>query len=72
VLAARTLGRLRARQSVPALRAAAEAGADVYLRAETLRSLIAIEGSEALRPWLEQLSRDAPFSVRNIARKALH
>jgi len=39
---------------------------------EALRSLIAIEGSEALRPWLGQLGRDAPFSVRNIARKALH
>jgi HEAT repeat protein len=71
LLAARTLGRLRARQSVPALRAAVEAGADVYLRAEALRSLIAIEGADALRPWLEQLSREAPFSVRGIARKAL-
>lgn len=50
VLAARTLGRLRARQSVPALRTAAEAGADVYLRAEALRSLITIEGADALRP----------------------
>ena len=71
VVAARTLGRLKARRSVPALRAAASAGADVYLRAEALRSLIAIEGAEALRPWLEQLSRDAPLMMRDIARKAL-
>jgi len=71
LLAARTLGRLRARQSVPALRTAVEAGADVYLRAEALRSLIAIEGADTLRPWLQQLSREAPFSVRSIALKAL-
>ncbi|HEY7261641.1 MAG TPA: HEAT repeat domain-containing protein [Trebonia sp.] len=71
LLAARTLGRLRARESVPALRAAAETGPDVYLRAEALRSLIAIEGTELLRPWLEGLCRDAPFMVRDIAREAL-
>jgi HEAT repeat protein len=71
LLAARTLGRLKACESVPALRAAAETGADVYLRAEALRSLIAIEGADVLRPWLEQLSREAPFILRGIARKAL-
>lgn len=71
LLAARTLGRLRVRESVPALRAAAETGADVYLRAEALRSLIAIEGPEPLRRWLELLCRDAPFMVRDIAREAL-
>jgi len=71
MLAARTLGRLRARESVPALREAAESGHDVYLRAAALRSLIAIEGAEALRPWLDELSRVAPFTVRAIARQAL-
>jgi hypothetical protein len=46
VLAAQTLGRLRARQAVPALRAmAAEHGGDIYVREAALRSLIAIEGA---------------------------
>jgi HEAT repeat protein len=71
VIAARTLGTLRARDSIPALRAAAESGKDVYLRAAAVRSLIGIEGAGPLRPWLEHLSQDAPFMVRNIARRAL-
>ena len=70
-MAAQTLGRLRAQEPVPALREAAEAGTDIYLRAQALRSLIAIEGRESLRLWLDALSRDAPFNVRNIAREAL-
>jgi HEAT repeat protein len=48
-----------------------EAGADIYVRAEALCSLIAIEGARSLRPWLETLSRDAPFNVRDIAGQAL-
>ena len=71
VVAAKTLGRLQARESVPALREAVEAGPDIFLRAEALRSLIAIEGVEPLRPWLDALSRDAPFNVRAIAQEAL-
>ncbi len=71
VLAATTLGKLRARESVPALRAAVEAGRDIFLRAAALRSLIAIEGVESLRPWLDELSRAAPVNVRTIARRAL-
>lgn len=71
VLAARALGWLRARESIPALRAAVEDGKDIYLRAEALRSLIAIEGLEQLGPWLDELSRKGPFNVRAIAREAL-
>ena len=71
VQAAKTLGRLRARESIPALRATAESGKDVYLRAAALRSLIDIEGARPLRPWLERLSRDAPFNLRSIALQAL-
>jgi hypothetical protein len=71
VLAARTLGRLRARESVHALRATAQGGKDIYLRAEALRSLLAIEGAGALRPWLDELTRAGPFNVRAIARQAL-
>jgi hypothetical protein len=70
VLAA-TLGRLRARESAPALRQAVESGADVYLKAAVLRSLILIEGVEPLSRWLDELSRIAPINVRAIARNAL-
>lgn len=71
MVAARTLGRLRARESGPALRAAAEAGKDIYVRAAALESLLAIEGVEALRPWLEALSRVGSANVRAIARRVL-
>lgn len=71
LLAARTLGRMRAGESAPALREAVKAGKDVYLRAAALRSLIAIEGIEPLRPWLDQLSHVPPVTVRDIARRAL-
>lgn len=71
VVAASTLGNLQARESIPALRAVVETGKDIYLRAAALRSLIAIEGVEPLRPWLEELSRAAPVTVRDIARRAL-
>lgn len=69
--AAKTLGRLRARDSIPALRAAAESGKDIYLRAAALHSLIEIEGAGSLRPWLEELIRAAPVTVRDIALRAL-
>ncbi|MGH3214614.1 MAG: HEAT repeat domain-containing protein [Trebonia sp.] len=71
VQAAKTLGRLRARESIPALRATAESGKDIYLRAAALRSLIDIEGARPLRSWLERLSQDAPYNLRNIALRAL-
>jgi HEAT repeat protein len=71
LVAAQTLGRLRALARVPALREAVEAGNDIYVRAEALRSLIAIQGAGSLRPWLSALSHDAPFNVREIAREAL-
>lgn len=71
VLAAITLGRLRARDSVPALRQAVENGADIFVRAAALRSLILIEGAGPLRRWLDELTRTAPVNVRAIARRAL-
>jgi hypothetical protein len=71
VVAAQTLGRLNARESIPALRAAVQTGPDIYLRAEALRSLIAIEGAQSLHSWLETLSRHAPLTVRSIAQRAL-
>jgi len=71
VLAAQVLGRLGAREAIPALRAAAEGGADIYLRAAALRSLLAIEGTGPQRQWLEELARSGPFNVRAIALQAL-
>ena len=71
VLAAGTLGRLRIREAVPALRAVAENGRDIYLREAALRSVIEIEGTGPLRSWLEEMSRSGPFNVRAIARQAL-
>ncbi|MGH3305239.1 MAG: HEAT repeat domain-containing protein [Streptosporangiaceae bacterium] len=71
VMAARSLGRLRAPEAAPALRAVVEAGADVYLRAEALLSVIAISGPDSLRPWLVRLSQSGPLRVREIAREAL-
>jgi HEAT repeat protein len=71
ILAARTLGKLKAPESIPALRAVVEAGPDVFLRAEALLSLIAITGPDVLRPWLERLSRVGPLRVREIAQEAL-
>jgi HEAT repeats len=71
LLAARALGRLRIREAVPALRAVAENGRDVYLREAALRSVIEIEGTGPLRCWLEEMSRSGPFNVRATARQAL-
>ena len=71
LLAAQTLGKLKAHESVPALREVVGAGSDIYLQAEAPRSLIAIEGTEPLRSWLGGLSKDTPFNVRAIAREAL-
>lgn len=71
VTAAKTLGRLHAKEAVPALRNAVETGPDIYVRAESLRSLLMIEGVPPLRPWLESLMAEAPFNVKDIARSAL-
>jgi hypothetical protein len=71
VLAAKTLGRLRVREAVPALQVAAEAGKDIYLREAALRSVLAIGGADAIWRWLNELSGSAPFNVRDVARQAL-
>jgi HEAT repeat protein len=71
VVAAETLGKLRASESAPALRKAVETGPDPYVRAAALQSLLVIEDPPSLRPWLICLTRTAPFLVRDIARRAL-
>jgi len=70
-LAAGILGRLRAHESVPALREVVRDGNDIFLREEALRSLIAIEGIEPLRSWLEEVSRVLPVVLRDMARRSL-
>jgi hypothetical protein len=72
VTAARILGSRRSREASPALREAVTVDRDPFLAAEALRSLIAIDGVERLRPWLEQLADRAPFMVRAVAQGALH
>jgi len=71
VVAAGVLGKLRARESVSALRETVETGRDSYVRGAALRSLLDIEGPAALHPWLVALTSTAPFIIRDIARQAL-
>jgi hypothetical protein len=41
------------------------------VRDAALRSVLAIEDARLLGPWLEQLARSAPFTVRTTAQQAL-
>jgi HEAT repeat protein len=72
LLAAQVLGTLKDAAAVPALRTVVEASTDPYLAAEALQSLIAIEGVEAFRSWLERLLTEAPIAVRRVAGRALN
>jgi uncharacterized Rossmann fold enzyme len=71
VLAARILGMRRTREAVPALRDVVARSTDPYLSAEAVVAIVAIEGVELLRGWLEGLASDAPVIVQAAARKAL-
>jgi HEAT repeat protein len=70
-LAAQTLGALRVRSAVPALRRAVDEDRDPYLAVAALRGAIAITGPEELRAWLEELARSESFMVREVAQQAL-
>jgi hypothetical protein len=65
------LGEHRVMSAEPALRLAIATGSDPFLAAEALRSLIKIEGAEALRGLLEELSGSESFMVAEVARGAL-
>lgn len=71
LIAARTLGEHRVRGAGPALRSVIATGADPFLAAEALRSLIKIDGAEAIRGLLEELSGSEPFMVAEVAKRAL-
>ena len=72
ITAARILGSVRARDASPALREAVIANRDPFLAAEALRSLIAIDGVQRWRAWLEQLAaQTTPFMLSAVARRAL-
>ena len=71
MLAARTLGQRRVRSAIPHLRELAAHGADPFLAAQALRSLLAIEDTTVLRPLLDELASNGPFMVAEIAAAAL-
>jgi hypothetical protein len=72
IIAARTLGIRRARGAAPQLRDLACSHADPFLAAESLRSLIAIEGAEALVSLLVKLAdKENAFMVQAVAEEAL-
>ena len=55
MLAAEPSAKLRAREAVLALRAAAGSGGDIYLRYAALRSVLAIEGTRSPGSWPKEL-----------------
>lgn len=71
VLAARTLGVRRSKAAAPRLREVITSPADPFLAVESLRSLIAIEGAEALVPLLSWLAAHGSFMVAGVASQAL-
>jgi hypothetical protein len=71
IMAARTLGIHRAREAAPRLHEVALGGADPFLAAEALRSLVAIEGVDPLRLLLTEFAEHGPLLLANVAAKVL-
>jgi HEAT repeat protein len=71
MMAARVLGERRAESAAPHLLGVVRDPPDPYVGAEALRSLIAIQGAEALHPLLEELARKESFLLAGVARQAL-
>jgi len=71
IMAARTLGAHRAREAAPRLEEVASAGGDPFLAAEALRSLVAIEGADALRPFLTEIAEHGGLLPATVAAEAL-
>ncbi len=70
LVAAQTLGRLRAHEAIPALHEAVEAGSDIYVRAQALAALSrSREWNHCTCGWMAKPR--CPFNVRGIAREAL-
>ncbi|HVW47502.1 MAG TPA: HEAT repeat domain-containing protein [Solirubrobacterales bacterium] len=71
IMAARTLGIHRAREAVPRLHEVALDGADPFLAAEALRSLVAIEGVDPLRLLLTEFAEHGSLLPAGVATEAL-
>ncbi|MFT3862889.1 MAG: HEAT repeat domain-containing protein [Solirubrobacterales bacterium] len=71
IMAARTLGTRRPPEAAPRLRQVSEDESDPFLAAEALRSLVAIEGVEALRPLLTQIAERGGLLPAKVAAAAL-
>jgi HEAT repeat protein len=72
MLAARTLGDGRVPSAAQPLRRLVTSSKDPFLAAQALRSLLKIEGTDALRPLLDDLASHGPFMLTDIARSALN
>ncbi len=71
IMAAHTLGVRGSTQAAPHLRQVVEEEADPFLATEALRSLIAIEGVDPLRPFLESVAEHAGMLPAKVATEAL-
>jgi hypothetical protein len=71
ITAARVLGLRRPAAAADPLRDAVTRQRDPYLAAEALRSLVAIEGIDANRALLRELSANGPLVLRLVARAQL-
>jgi hypothetical protein len=71
IMAAQTLGTRRSSEAAPRLREVAQDGSDPFLAAEALRSLIAIQGAEFLRPLLTEIAEHGGLLPAKVAAEAL-
>jgi hypothetical protein len=71
ITAARLLGVRRPAAAAGPLRRVVVAQRDPYLAAHALRSLVAVEGFQAMRPLLRELAARGPVLLRRVARAEL-
>ena len=71
MIAARALGRRRARSAVHALRRVVDDPPDPYVGAKALESLVAIRGIEEERELVERVAAEGPVILAAAARRAL-
>jgi len=71
MMAASLLGKRGVRQARPALELLVERGGDPFLAAQALRSLIELEGAEAISDLLAAQAQSGPFLAARVATEAL-
>jgi hypothetical protein len=71
LIAAETLGKLRESRARETLQALASGSHDPYVAATALQSLLAIDGANACRHFLEELADKGSVPVKAVARAAL-